>query len=370
MKQHNLHRLAFTLLATAAPYLAASPVEAAGLPECIGRVQAMLPGHVEVAAIAADRFVRHVAANEDPVPAFPVFPDGERAFGSRLFYRGQLRAIHMLGATDKEKLRLAVDKSMQTHIDWLRHREGLAPNASVDSERLPVTRVNGSAWRVGSRYRALFEFDNAALEWGVDAIGKINDSREDYRDIVDGVRARPLHSVPEEAGICLPYSFIRDNASAYRSVSMIYRLQDHPDVTIWIEDKSADRFEKGRNPNSLTAEGRSDFFWTNRYQQKATVRSLWHEIYRRVNLEIGKGVESFTELVRKDGTVDYGYLLAIRGDPDRQDRPDLMMYVIRDAANAKAKGIEPVSQQAVLEMGQRIARSLRMQGSDAKGASR
>lgn len=35
------------------------------------------------------------------------------------------------------------------------------------------------------------------------------------------------------------------------------------------------------------------------------------------------------------------------------------MYVIRDAANARAKGVEPLSREAVLEMGQSVAASIR-----------
>ena len=65
-------------------------------------------------------------------------------------------------------------------------------------------------------------------------------------------------------------------------------------------------------------------------------------------------------MTREDGTQDFGYLLVIRGEPDaKDDRPDLTMYVIRDAANAKAKGVEAVSKEQVLEMGRAVAASIR-----------
>lgn len=62
-----------------------------------------------------------------------------------------------------------------------------------------------------------------------------------------------------------------------------------------------------------------------------SVRSLWRELYKKVQVPAGRGVESFVALKRKDGTEDYGYQLSIRSEPGAENRPDLMMYVIRDA---------------------------------------
>lgn len=71
-------------------------------------------------------------------------------------------------------------------------------------------------------------------------------------------------------------------------------------------------------------------------------------------------MQTFVQFERKDGTQDYGYLAVAPGDPEaKEDAPDLMLYVIRDAKNAKAKGIEPVSKEALLEMAQTIAASVK-----------
>lgn len=70
--------------------------------------------------------------------------------------------------------------------------------------------------------------------------------------------------------------------------------------------------------------------------------------------------ESFVALKRKDGTKDYGLQLSIRSEPGAEDRPDLMMYVIRDAANARARHFVPVSREAVLAIGQSVAASIRV----------
>lgn len=64
-------------------------------------------------------------------------------------------------------------------------------------------------------------------------------------------------------------------------------------------------------------------------------------------------------LKRKDGTEDYGYQLSIRSEPGAENRPDLMMYVIRDAVNARARRFVPGCREAVLEMGQSVAASIR-----------
>jgi len=90
------------------------------------------------------------------------------------------------------------------------------------------------------------------------------------------------------------------------------------------------------------------------------LRSAWHDSYRNITLSGSKGVESFVSIVREDDTVDYGYLVAARGDPDaKEDTPDLMLYVIQDSKNARAKGIEPIGKDAFLEMAQTIAASVK-----------
>lgn len=50
----------------------------------------------------------------------------------------------------------------------------------------------------------------------------------------------------------------------------------------------------------------------------------------------------------------------MRGYPNaKQDTLDLQFYVIRTAANAKAKGIEPIGEKEFLEMAQAIAASIK-----------
>ena len=65
-------------------------------------------------------------------------------------------------------------------------------------------------------------------------------------------------------------------------------------------------------------------------------------------------------VMRTDDTIDYGYLAVVRGDPQAKvDTPDLMLYVIRDAKNAVAKGKKPIDKDEVLKMAEAIAASVK-----------
>ncbi|MDB5802375.1 MAG: hypothetical protein JWL63_3314 [Rhodocyclales bacterium] len=179
---------------------------------------------------------------------------------------------------------------------------------------------------------------------------------------VSGIASRPFGTVPHIPGVCLPYIFIGDDETPGRSISATYRLKDHPDITIWLEDSNAARIGPGQNPEKFTPVSQSDFFWTQRYGSgvRKSVRSIWAIPYRNIDFAGQKGVESFVRIIRGDDAEDFGYLAVVRGDPDaKKDTPDLMLYVIRDAKNSTAKGIEPVSKDAFLEIAQTIAASVK-----------
>ena len=74
-----------------------------------------------------------------------------------------------------------------------------------------------------------------------------------------------------------------------------------------------------------------------------------------------KGVATLVEMLRLDGvTTDFGYLAVVRGDPDaKQDAPDLMLYVIRDAKNATSKGKQPIEKEEFFKMARAIAASVK-----------
>lgn len=184
---------------------------------------------------------------------------------------------------------------------------------------------------------------------------------KEYRTLLDGIRQRPLFDVPHEPGVCLPYAFIRDDGTTRRHIGMTYRLREHPDVTIWLEDANATADGPHVRSETLTARYRAKFFWEQDYKNAKRVASEWTPGYRRTEIDGREAVETFVKLVRyEDNIEDYGYLAVVRGDPDAaEDSPDLMLYVIRDAANATKRGIAPIGRDELLEMARTIAASVR-----------
>jgi hypothetical protein len=100
--------------------------------------------------------------------------------------------------------------------------------------------------------------------------------------------------------------------------------------------------------------------WSQHLTKFKEVKPLWKPSTRPVKLAGYSGLASFMQLAREDGSVDYGYLAIVRGDPDaKEDTPDLMLYIIRNADRARAKGQEPIGKQAFIEMAEAIAASVK-----------
>ncbi|KFX26596.1 T6SS immunity protein Tli4 family protein [Ralstonia solanacearum] len=326
--------------------------------DCVGRMQIGLPGDVEVAAFGDKDF-----QNYAPGDRSEKFPDGQRAFTSSLSFMGLIAVSHPVDDVARKRFLEIAKRTETNEAKKLKERGGISVlHYPATFEVLSTAKQKALAWRIGPSYSAYIEVGASGLWWGVDSSpDQLPALEEYYQTLIEGVSARPLYTVPSEPGVCLPYAFIRDDGKHDRKINTTYRLREHPDITIWLEDQGASRVDNARISNHDIAIRRSDNFWIQRYAGgRFLLRSLWSSDYKKVKLPAGKGVESFVAIKREDGTEDYGYLLTIRGDPDaKEDRPDLMMYVIRNAANAKSKGIEPVSQEQVLEMGRAVAASIR-----------
>jgi hypothetical protein len=193
-------------------------------------------------------------------------------------------------------------------------------------------------------------------------------SKHTLNTLVRSIHSRPIFDIPKGEGVCLPYTFIQDDGQRPRSVGVTYRLKSHPDVTIWLEDSTAQNnlADTGsgttlaaKDPDRLSPEYKTQFFWSQDYQSPKAWRHLWPSLHE-VRLDGRKGVASFVELKRQDNTIDYGYLAVVRGDREaQQDTPDLMLYVIRDAKNAIANGRRPIDKDELLRMAEAIAASVR-----------
>ena len=263
-----------------------------------------------------------------------------------------------------------LEKYAKIVSDWGAERSALIKKsrpknqagAYMQFESLAMKSVAAVAWRVDESYVALFEVGDRALLWKVNGRPGGNSGLDsDYEALATGLRPRQIFEVPKEAGVCVPYAFIRDFHNTSRVVGTTYRFQRHPDVTVLLKDSSA----AGPQPDNprrdiFTAEYGSNDFWSQYRGIGQRVVSDWVPSYRSTRLAGRKGLASFVSITREDGTQDYGYLAVAPGNPEaKEDTPDLMLYVIRDAKNAKAKGIEPISKEALLEMAQTIAASVK-----------
>ena len=188
-------------------------------------------------------------------------------------------------------------------------------------------------------------------------------SQPDFNTIVRGTSRRTFGEVPKLPGVCLPYFFVHDDDKQTRKLSVTYRLRRHPDITIWLEDANAvghaDWHRK--DVNILDPEYRSNEFWTQIRQREQSVKSQWRlPTYRHNHMAGQKGLETFVSIVHKDGSEDFGYYSVAPGDAQsKDDKPDLQLYVIRDAKNAKSRGIEPLPKDEFLKMARAIAASVK-----------
>lgn len=343
-------------------YSHAEDLPAAWKTDCVGRMELRLPGEADVAALVQQEFLDYAAGKGTSYPVAKL-PDGQRAFSTTSSFMGLIAVSHPVDDAAREQFLLAAERRAAAGEKKLKERHGVSVYGyPATFERLQTAKQHALAWRIGPSYSVYMDVGKSGLRWGVNSGPDQAPALDEYyQTLIEGVSARPLYTVPSDPGVCLPYVFIRDDGKHGRSINATYRLREHPDITIWLEDQEAARVQKERNPDLYTATGRLDWFWTQYFSGRRTaIRSAWRESYKRVKLPAGKGVESFVEMTREDGTQDYGYLLVLRGDPDaKEDQPDLTMYVIRDAANAKAKGIEPVTKEQVLEMGRAVAASIR-----------
>ena len=131
---------------------------------------------------------------------------------------------------------------------------------------------------------------------------------------------------------------------------LAFRPKDHPDVTILLADASSSGVAESR----ADPRRRIDEFWS----QYGKVKSVWSSPYREIEFAGRGGLASFVTIERSDGAQDYGFV-AIAADAADRGGPDLMLYVIRDAKRAKAKGIEPLDRDGLLKMAHAIAASVR-----------
>jgi len=318
--------------------------------DCVGRMTVAVPGDVDVAAAT----LADIQKYSDPPSSS--FADQQPAPWSDLGYLGGVRVVHGLDAAKlNDLLRRWADGR-----DRFRNDAGAKKNG-VPYRDLSVTPHEGFAFQAnGLRYLTI-KLGDYIFSWnGYSGIGDAR-AQDEFDTVLKGLQPRSLYTVPAVPGVCFPYAFIRDEGTKRRYIAMTYRLREHPDVTIMLKDQNAVEIDPNANPAVYEPESISNSFWS-RYNStnRKSVRSVWSRPYRHIKLANSKGLESFVKILRKDDTVDYGYLVVTKGDPAaKEDTPDLMLYVIQDSNNAQAKGVAPMEKEDFLSMAQTIAASVK-----------
>jgi hypothetical protein len=328
--------------------------------ECVGRLQLRLPSKAEVAGYSFSR----LAAAISILPAQPRFQfgDGEEAAWSGLVYSGTVFVSNPL--TSSEYNRLSQAGRVQMDIDQRRSITNKRPDGSkLEFAAIRALTNSVVAWHVSEFFTAILKLhDDHVFFW--DAGGRASDEETNKavaETILSGTSYRAPNEVPSGAGVCLPYAFIKDDGTKHRKIAMTFRLTDHPDVTVWLEDSSRVKEVARPRRNVSEEEYAIDEFWS-QYEYSGTAvsaRSIWEAPIKRKVTMIADGLASLVQIIREDQTADFGYFAA-SGIEDRLggDGFRVRLYVIREAAHARLRGVEPIDERSFIRIAKEIAESI------------
>ena len=328
-------------------------------PECVGRTQFSLP-EAEVAVITNKALLRDAKGIDLLFPGGALsmatqFSDGQDASYSEFDYEGGVIVSS------------PVDDALATTVfdlfekDAKKTRRTLKPSF-VDSSGQPMKYFpieglgpDARGWRLNWDYQFIKRIGPTVMKWSA-SHGSKNDQEVNTRafNSLRDARARPLNTLPTaEPGVCLPYLFVPDNGEARRDIQVTYRLKEHPDVTVWLRDRDGGRSVYDNDSKMSAAHYDVRFFWNLNYSNRKSVVMKENHTFRLAGIE---GEYSVVELTRKDDTIDYGYFASAIDDPEKIANPtNLQMFVIRDAQNAKAKGVEPMPKDEFIQLAKAIA---------------
>ncbi|MDR3413746.1 MAG: T6SS immunity protein Tli4 family protein [Formivibrio sp.] len=343
--------------------------------ECVGRFLIGLPGEVDVALPRAsylydgtvtNGYVNYVFIIGEPKHG-GYLPDGtfygavsgdSKAWGSKQLVHGELVTGPTITPDGFSQFKADVgrfyEEKKQAYLKS--HEDDYAKNIYPRPTDIP----DAFAWS-GPIYLMrggrLFSYDYPGL-W------ENPQSQERLRFVATSLRTRNLYEIPNEAGLCLHYAFLPE-APTYpdsRVIGVTYRLKDHPDVEIFFMDQTAQK-KSPQSKHEMTAAEEVQFFWEDDYnpheKQKRILNPHIPGVVQFPTVKLGgyEGKASFIETTHKDGSIDYGYMAYVKGDPDaKEDTPTLMLYVIRTAARAKGA---PVSKDELKKLADQIAASIR-----------
>jgi hypothetical protein len=334
--------------------------------ECIGRYQVSVPGEVEV---AIDKLT-HKWAEPDPS-----FSDWQPARFSQLHYAGNTNVVSPAMETDFVKQKNTIIKNREeTKKEFLK--------SSYENQQRWGSEMKGIAYDTPTLFGWGSEDNSPSLYYFLDNkiffFNLTNNDGDDkalikkyFESILNGFRPRPLYELPKQQGVCIPYGFIADDGTAPRFIAVTMRLLDHPDVEIGFRDQSHSEsithLDKDQYADILGSHGVVN---VDHNEPKNAINDFFPEVVyadekvkanfmglHAANMGGQKGGAIFVNITRADGSPDYGYVIAVKGDGTaKTDTPSQLLYVIRTASRAKGK---PVSKDELKDMAEKIVASVK-----------
>lgn len=329
--------------------------------DCVGHLEIKLPEKTEVAATAFDQLFQPKRT------LYSEFDDGQVAPYSKYEYAGTMEVTRRLSPEEHKRFLADVRKaSSQLKEDADRYKKLDANAPEAEYEEYKLNAEDGLGVRRFKYLYAARSINFHAVSWGLNSPeDRIPEFVQFMEKLINAVEVREDFTVPSTPGLCMPHLFIPiEGPERYgHSIATTYRLKNHPDVTVLLEDTSARRPYPSQDPAKLTAVYKSNFFWTQDYRSYDSIKNLL-TLRRHHTIEFAgqKGVESMVSMIRKDKvTEDYGYLVVTDGDPNAgNQKPELMLYVIRDAKNAEKRGMKPIGKDEFFKLAREIAASVKL----------
>ncbi|WP_027209560.1 T6SS immunity protein Tli4 family protein [Burkholderia sp. WSM2232] len=322
------------------PFLLTSNAMANGYNECVGRYALALPGPVDVATttpqILDGEFIRNPTQ----------FADGQPAMYSSFGFNGSFIVVQNPPAGWVEGYLKKKRHFVKLNAEKIIEDQGFFPREVDASNSFAISGDGVSEFNVYKDGRFI-GFKAVSYDGGRALV------RQRARDTFMNLHVRQPYQVPVEEGACLPGIFVsQSRAVNVSNVGVTFRLKEHPDVTIFLADRSAGDLSK------MTSQQRNEFVWTS--DAIGRVIHLHGPLRYRPTMMAGRwGTASFATVTGYDGATDYAYLVTVQGDPNATvDTPDLELLVQRTARYA-AKGVPPVSGDELERIAKAVAASVK-----------
>ena len=335
--------------------------------DCVGRMQLSFPGEVDVAANPFKKLLGEYSVGSQVMRY--EYPDGQVSDYNYIWNLGLVFVSHPLVPDARKQLLDAANAKTLRAQAYVKKGNKDNYGNSLVFESLSVAPLTGYSYRVNNRVEMSIELGEHVIRLARSTAESDPDWGREYRDaFIKGASTRSIGQLPLSRGACLPYTFIKnDDDTPRRHIRIAYRLKDHPDVQIVLKDASAADTEPGIRTQNAEPLPVIQSLWDQHLTFFAKdAKNEWARGGHPVTLAGYKGLSSFVKFIRHDDAVDYGYAAVVRGDPNaKEDTPDLMLYVIRSAKDATAKGKEPISKDEFIKLAETVAASVKRRSPDA-----